>query len=59
MYFIPQTYVCPKCDFDMKYTQSSTYAFLPISENGRPFCYKCLINFITENVPVMKLQQDE
>ncbi len=53
MYFIPRTYHCPKCGHEMEYSPSLTYAFLPIAEGGNPFCYKCLIEFLSKNVPVM------
>ena len=53
-YFLPQKHKCDKCGFEMEYSQSDTYKFLPISDGGNPFCYKCLIEFIAKNVPEMK-----
>jgi hypothetical protein len=54
MYFVPKKCKCEKCGFEMEYSQSIAYSFLPIDESGWPFCYKCLIEFIAKNVPVMK-----
>ncbi len=54
MYFLPTKHKCPKCGFEMDYGTSNSYSFLPISEGGNPFCYKCLIGFIAGNVPLMK-----
>lgn len=56
MYFIPLEYKCSKCGFEMMYSQSEEYSFLPISEGGKPFCYKCLIEFIAKNVPIMEVK---
>ncbi len=58
MYFLPINYKCGKCDFEMEYTQSHSYEFLPISKDGKPFCHKCLIEFITKNIPVMDQIKD-
>lgn len=53
MYIVPRKHKCEKCGFEMDYSQSNTYTFLPVSEEGNPFCYKCLIRFLKENVPIM------
>lgn len=53
MYILPRKYKCEKCGFEIQYSKSDNYTFLPISKDGNPFCYKCLIKFIAENVPVM------
>lgn len=54
MYMVPRKYKCEKCGFEMEYSESITYSFLPISDDGKPFCYKCLIKFLSKNVPEMK-----
>ena len=55
VFFLPRNHKCPECGFEMEYSQSINYTFLPISEDGTPFCYKCLIRFIANNVPEMKI----
>ncbi len=59
MYFIPRKYKCPNCEFEMSYSQSHQYNFLPIAESGDPLCYKCLISFLVKNVPTMEMQPDK
>lgn len=55
MYYIPRKYVCKKCGFEMDYSPSNTYTFLPVDDE-EPKCYKCLMDFINKNVPTMKLK---
>jgi len=55
MYFIPKTYECPKCKTRFEYSQSVTYPFQPIDYySKKPFCSKCLNDFIRKNVPIME-----
>lgn len=56
-YFVPKKHKCDKCGFEMEYSESLEYPFLPVSEDGNPFCYKCLIEFISKNVPEMRKVQ--
>ena len=58
VYRIPQTYACPKCGFETDYSPSLHYTFLPVADHGDPFCYKCLIEWIAQNVPVMKRKEE-
>lgn len=57
-FIYPREYECDKCGFTFEYSPSYTYTFLPVSTEGKPFCHQCLINFLTENVPIMKLKVD-
>lgn len=59
VYFVPRKYKCPKCGFEIEYSKSINYTFLPVSDNGKPYCYKCLIEFIKNNVPEMECKQHE
>ena len=58
MYIMPTEYKC-KCGFEMKYSPSHHYTFLPISKEGNPFCYPCLIKLISQNVPEMKRVKED
>jgi len=53
MYYTPRKFECEKCGCKINYSQSESYSFLPVSSNGNPFCPKCLIVFISKNVPEM------
>lgn len=59
VYLEPKKYKCPKCGFDMMFSTSHSYAFLPLSTNQNPFCYSCLIKFINDNVPEMELESGD
>ncbi len=59
VYVVPRKYKCKKCGFEMEYTPSHAYAFLPVSEDGNPFCHKCLFKFIKKNVPEMKAEKGD
>jgi len=59
VYVIPIQYKCPKCGFEMAYTVSEFYEFLPVSQDGHPFCHKCLIEFLTGKVPVMERKEEK
>jgi len=54
VYWIPIKFKCPKCGLELNYSKSLNYNFLPISKNDKPLCYKCLIEFISKNVPEME-----
>ena len=56
MYFSPRNYRCLVCGFEMDYSPSHNYSFLPIADNGAPFCFKCLKEFIAKNVSVMEIK---
>ena len=58
MYILPREYKCPECGFELEHTPSGQYSFLPTDTNGNPFCYKCLIEFISNNTPTMELKSE-
>lgn len=53
MYFTPQKYKCPKCDYEFKWSEHNDIIGL-----GKPFCHSCYLNFISSNVP-LALKQEE
>lgn len=53
VYIVPRRYKCLKCGFEMKYSPSHSYNFLPVKD-GRPFCYQCLIMKLLEEIPLME-----
>jgi len=47
MYFVPQPYKCPKCEYEFEWSQHQD----PIGLQ-RPYCHNCYVDFISNNVPL-------
>lgn len=53
MYFIPQKHVCPKCSFEMEYSEHHHPYGTPVITDG-PICPKCYGQWLKDNFPVMQ-----
>jgi len=52
-YYIPRTYVCPKCTQEAEYSPSESF-YAPVIK-GSPICPFCYAKFLMDNVPIMFL----
>lgn len=52
MYYIPQTYLCPDCGHEMKFSPSDVCS-TPVFDDA-PVCPKCWERFVKSRVPTMR-----
>ena len=54
-YYIPRTYVCPKCTQEAEYSPSESF-YAPVIK-GSPICPFCYAKFLMDNVPIMSIKE--
>lgn len=59
MYYLPRTFICPKCEGSIEYSQSLSYSASPILKGGIPICPYCYAEWVSANVPAMIVKDKE
>jgi len=57
VYLLPKYYVCPKCKTEIIFGPHGPYTAF-FHKDGVPFCPKCTILFLKQNIPLME-KKDE
>lgn len=52
VYYVPQPYTCPKCNFEMEYSCDHHPYGTPILDKG-PICPSCWGKWLEDNFPIM------